>query len=118
MTRFGTRHLSTSSSESIQTPKSKRRPWAIIILSFCTGGIISAYALRPQRSQAKTPTYGNLVDFQAAIHDLQEAFPDEDRVTTDPDDLHDHGFSVNDYHPGEVFRASINIPAGRLQWKS
>jgi len=77
---------------------------------------VSVFALRSQDNllsseslpintpsiSSHSPAYGNPTDFQSAIHELQEAFPEEDRVTTDPDDLHDHGFSVNDYHPGSV----------------
>lgn len=48
-------------------------------------------------------SYGSLEDFKAAINSLRTLFPDEDSVTTDPDDLHDHGFSLNDYHPGLLF---------------
>lgn len=43
--------------------------------------------------------YGSARDFQTAIQELQAIFPAE-RVSTDDADLHDHGFSLNDYHPG------------------
>lgn len=103
-----------TTSASPQASKGRRRPWALI-LSFCLGGAVSVFALRSQDNllsseslpintpsiSSHSPAYGNPTDFQSAIHELQEAFPEEDRVTTDPDDLHDHGFSVNDYHPGK-----------------
>lgn len=48
------------------------------------------------------PKFGSPEDFKRAIAELRAAFSDEDdAVTTDPHDLHDHGFSVNDYLPGE-----------------
>ena len=47
------------------------------------------------------PKFGSPRDFQDAIRELRETFPDEDAVTSDPEDLYDHGFSVNDYLPGE-----------------
>jgi D-lactate dehydrogenase (cytochrome) len=47
------------------------------------------------------PKFGSPQDFHKAIEELRKAFPAEDTVTTDPEDLHDHGFSVNDYLPGE-----------------
>lgn len=81
-----------------------------MILSFCLGGAVSVFALRSQEKaldqssiSIRALAYGNPTDFQTAIHELQEAFPEEDRVTTDAEDLHDHGFSVNDYHPGKKF---------------
>jgi len=45
-------------------------------------------------------SYGTAQDFQKAIAELHAAFPGEDTVSTDPDVLHQHGFSENDYHPG------------------
>ena len=47
------------------------------------------------------PKFGSPKDFDAAIRELKEVFPAGDKVTTDAEDLHDHGFSVNDYLPGE-----------------
>lgn len=44
--------------------------------------------------------YGTPADFQKAINELRAAFPDSNAVSTDTDDLHQHGFSGNDYHPG------------------
>lgn len=46
------------------------------------------------------PKYGCPEDFELAIKELRAAFPSEDSVSTDPDDLYTHGFSENDYHPG------------------
>ena len=66
---------------------------------------ISSWVLGSSRSNLDeyftNPIFGSLKDFDAAISELKETFPDEDKVTTDAEDLHDHGFSVNDYLPGE-----------------
>lgn len=49
--------------------------------------------------------YGTPEDFQKAISELRAAFSDEHAVSTDPEDLHVHGFSDNDYHPGMLISA-------------
>lgn len=49
---------------------------------------------------ASVPVYGTSEDFKSAIAELQKLLP-EDMVTDDEDVLHQHGFSTNDYHPGE-----------------
>ncbi|TCD60929.1 hypothetical protein EIP91_009282 [Steccherinum ochraceum] len=46
--------------------------------------------------------YGSPADFKRAIEELKSTFPEEDIVTTDEDELHVHGNSVNDYHPGSL----------------
>ena len=47
--------------------------------------------------------YGSPEEFKKAIEELRVLFAgDEDAVTTDVEDLEDHGFSENDYHPGEL----------------
>jgi D-lactate dehydrogenase (cytochrome) len=45
------------------------------------------------------PEYGTPEDFKNAIAELRAALP-EDMVTDDEEDLQQHGFSANDYHPG------------------
>jgi len=47
-----------------------------------------------------SPTFGSPLEFQKAISELKATFADESAVSTDPDDLHVHGFSENDYYPG------------------
>lgn len=54
----------------------------------------------PQAGSAKEPSYGTPEDFKTAIAELEATFPSEEYVSTDPGDLHIHGFSTNDYHPG------------------
>ncbi|KAJ3866721.1 FAD-linked oxidase-like protein [Lentinula novae-zelandiae] len=58
----------------------------------------SQSATKP-RSPTK-PKYGSPEDFGKAIEELKRTFTDEDIVSTDPEDVYNHGFSVNDYHPG------------------
>ncbi|KAF9074208.1 FAD-linked oxidase-like protein [Rhodocollybia butyracea] len=54
----------------------------------------------PSESLAvKSIQYGSTEDFAKAIEELRRAFPNEDTVSTDPDDLYYHGFSMNDHHP-------------------
>ncbi|KZT09513.1 uncharacterized protein LAESUDRAFT_646124 [Laetiporus sulphureus 93-53] len=43
--------------------------------------------------------YGTPQDFQKAIAELRQTFPSANAVSTDPDELHVHGHSENDYHP-------------------
>lgn len=52
------------------------------------------------KDSSKEPTYGTPEDFDSAIRELRATFPSGEYVSTDPDDLHTHGFSENDYHPG------------------
>ncbi|KAJ3516864.1 hypothetical protein NMY22_g14101 [Coprinellus aureogranulatus] len=48
-------------------------------------------------------SYGTPDDFKKAIEALRHELSHIDGgVSTDPDDLHAHGFSANDYHPGTV----------------
>ncbi|KIK57135.1 hypothetical protein GYMLUDRAFT_75658 [Collybiopsis luxurians FD-317 M1] len=58
-----------------------------------------SYYWQPVVSSSK-PQYGSAKDFEKAISELKIAFPDEDAVSTDPDDVYAHGYSVNDYHRG------------------
>lgn len=45
------------------------------------------------------PKYGTPEDFVLAIQELRKVFPDDD-VSTDPDDLHLHGFPQTEMHEG------------------
>lgn len=77
-----------------------------IVSAFALGSIFATgtgfYFLKDQLfpTFSEEPKYGSARDFQTAIQDLHSVFP-EGRVSTDGADLHDHGFSLNDYHPGE-----------------
>jgi len=55
---------------------------------------------QPASASGLNDKYGSPEDFQRAIQELRDTFPDQDTVSTDPDDLHVHGYSENDYHPG------------------
>lgn len=54
------------------------------------------------------PTYGTPGDFQKAIRELRHTFSNGGHesgiVSTDPHDLHMHGFSENVHHPGMCAR--------------
>lgn len=70
------------------------------------GTICLSYYLYRSRVAGKDKAfkfkYGSAPDFQQAIRILCTTFPEEGKVTTEVEDLYDHGFSVNDYHPGEL----------------
>jgi len=48
------------------------------------------------------PKFGSPEDVEKAIQELRTALVAEARVSTDPGDLHIHGFSPNDHHPGPL----------------
>jgi D-lactate dehydrogenase (cytochrome) len=65
------------------------------------------------------PEYGSPDEFQHAIRELMETFrPEEetpgDLVTTNPDVLHDHGFTTFVYHEGELRLSSFIIFSRRI----
>ena len=47
------------------------------------------------------PRFGTPEDFGMAIRELMETFTEDGVVSTDPEDLHIHGFSEYDYHAGQ-----------------
>ena len=49
---------------------------------------------------SESTQFGSSDDFKKAIQELQSTFPMDNKVSTDPDDLHAHGFSENAHHPG------------------
>ncbi|KAL0961345.1 hypothetical protein HGRIS_006301 [Hohenbuehelia grisea] len=85
--------------------KSPQRHLTWILASFVSGLI--GYTAACTSSQAQTGvfpenTYGSPDDLKSAIIELRKVFSDPSAVSTDPEDLHDHGFSENDYHPGAL----------------
>ncbi|KIK64084.1 hypothetical protein GYMLUDRAFT_71528 [Collybiopsis luxurians FD-317 M1] len=96
------RFASTSSTSASNTSSLSGR--TILLLagsSLISGALGFAWANRSQPVVSSSkPQYGSAKDFEKAISELKIAFPDEDAVSTDPDDVYAHGFSVNDYHPG------------------
>lgn len=100
---FRSRYISSANSNSPTTPT------LLPILSFLLGSLATAglgfYYLesrnaftshfnRAGKDPVTEPNLGSAYDFQNAIRQLQLAFPEEDRVTTAPEDLYDHGFST------------------------
>ncbi|PCH37975.1 hypothetical protein WOLCODRAFT_135969 [Wolfiporia cocos MD-104 SS10] len=79
----------------------------IFLIASTLGGLggyylANGYAKKPETRPSLTglnDQYGSPAVFQRAILELRETFPEE-IVSTDPDDLHVHGYSENDYHPG------------------
>ncbi|PCH38627.1 hypothetical protein WOLCODRAFT_136371 [Wolfiporia cocos MD-104 SS10] len=66
---------------------------------YYAGGTTQADKNRHVSTSGLNAQYGTPEDFQRAILELQKALPSEGAVSTDPDDLHTHGYSDNDYHP-------------------
>lgn len=100
----GSRFLSSSASGN----SASQARYVVGGLALALGGAVG-YALgsgsRPSGattapSTSSVPQYGTPEDFKAAIRELQRALPG-DMVTDDEDVLQEHGFSTNDYHPGE-----------------
>lgn len=104
---------SRTSSTVAQTAKPKLTQWRpslTVGLGFICSGILGyslatlnkPSAIRDPGLDDQTPQYGSAEDFGKAIAELQDVFSD-DIVSTNPDVLYSHGFSVNDYHPGIQF---------------
>ncbi|KXN82036.1 D-lactate dehydrogenase [cytochrome], mitochondrial [Leucoagaricus sp. SymC.cos] len=83
----------------------------VLVLAFLASGLIGFGLARSDflnsgiKSVTLTTGYGSPEDFRQAIQELKETFgPEEtapgDLVTTNPDVLHDHGFSALVYHEG------------------
>lgn len=62
-----------------------------------------------------SPTFGSPLDFQKAILELKATFVDASAVSTDPDDLHTHGFSKNDYYSGAFLLIFLNLIKAQLK---
>ncbi|KAJ3744008.1 FAD-linked oxidase-like protein [Lentinula detonsa] len=108
----GLRFVSSSTSSNSRSSFSARTTTFFALGSALIGGLLGfSFAYGPQSSVSSPPTslstktvtkprYGSAEDFQKAIEELKRTFPDEDTVSTNPEDVYNHGFSVNDYHPG------------------
>ncbi|KAE9394580.1 hypothetical protein BT96DRAFT_923434 [Gymnopus androsaceus JB14] len=76
----------------------------LLVGSSLVGGLLGFTLANREPSSAtlntSKPQYGSPEDFAKAIEELKETFPDEGAVSTDPEDVYHHGFSLNDYHPG------------------
>lgn len=64
------------------------------------GGVAYHYYSSYVQARSDKPKLGGALDFQRAVRVLCVEFPEEGKVTNEPEDLYDHGFTVNDYHPG------------------
>ncbi|KAF9474412.1 hypothetical protein BDN70DRAFT_884839 [Pholiota conissans] len=62
--------------------------------------VATRYATSASLDVPDSPKFGSPEDFTKAIAELRQTFPSDATVSTDPADLHAHGFSDNDYHPG------------------
>ncbi|KAL1950849.1 hypothetical protein VTO73DRAFT_5973 [Trametes versicolor] len=87
--------------------KSSSAPLAFALGAALSGGL-AYYLATPGRDEASARNraradlnaqYGSPEDFKKAIAELRGVFADADAVTTDVEDLEEHGFSENDYHP-------------------
>lgn len=67
-------------------------------------GFSLANQFPPSQNDTTKPQYGSPVDFAKAIQELKASFPGEDAVSTDPEDIYNHGFSLNDCYPGVLAR--------------
>lgn len=90
------------------------------LVASITSGIIGYSYAQTKQARAHTPIepetvqgpqFGSPEDFKKGIDDLRQAFPSENTVSTDPEDLHHHGFSIYDYHPGTKYWMSyLSLP--------
>ena len=110
---------SLSSSTLAQAGKTKSTQWRTILdVGLGLGSGFLGYSLatwnakpsslRDNGSADQKPQYGSPEDFEKAIADLK-AVPLDGAVSTDPDVLYAHGFSVNDYHPGTYLSTSVTV---------
>ncbi len=76
----------------------------IVLGSGATGYAMSQYTTPTSSSVAK-PRFGSPQDFKRAISELKTTFKDrgDDIVSTDPDDLLAHGYTMMDVFPRTLF---------------
>jgi len=82
--------------------------FALVLISGLVGFGLAHSDFFDLNSRENTTGYGSPEDFKKAIQELQELFgPEEDSpgelVTTNPDVLHDHGYSSLIHHEGEPY---------------
>ena len=86
------------------SPASKKSSQLLLFTSLTAGlvGFTVAKSLptNPTTESHHATQFGSSDDFKKAIQELKSTFSADDKVSTDPDVLHVHGFSTNDYHPG------------------
>ncbi|KAG6878896.1 hypothetical protein C0992_006833 [Termitomyces sp. T32_za158] len=114
LNRVPQRHSSTSIENSAGSASARQSGnlsyhRGILALSCISSGIIGFTLAKTlggspfeKAGSIEKPKYGTPKDFERAIQELKAAFPDADTVSTDPEDLRIHGFSVYDYRPGRL----------------
>ncbi|KAM5538581.1 hypothetical protein V8D89_007610 [Ganoderma adspersum] len=108
---LGARSNSSNTSHDQSNPNpqpqssSLNAPLAFVIGSAFSGAAAYFYATSQPDAASSTAAgaelnnkYGTPEDFKKAIEELQQLFPGDETVTTDPIALEEHGMSVNDYH--------------------
>ncbi|RPD67564.1 hypothetical protein L226DRAFT_529891 [Lentinus tigrinus ALCF2SS1-7] len=107
-------HTSTPSSDAPRSHGQSTSSRTRTVLAFAVGSLLSGAvgyfaatqagegteAGRNRASAELNNQYGSPEDFEHAIEELRRLFPGEGAVTTDVEDLEEHGYSENDYHPG------------------
>ncbi|QRV75424.1 FAD-binding domain-containing protein [Ceratobasidium sp. AG-Ba] len=69
--------------------------------TFAAQGSVNDYRSSYQRKATELPdNYGSDEDFRRGIAELRAHFTEPGTFSIDPDDLYDHGFSLNSYHHG------------------
>ncbi|KAJ5248292.1 hypothetical protein N7489_002380 [Penicillium chrysogenum] len=90
-----TENTKESNSSSQNTPPSPFwTPGKALLVSAFAAGLgygVSSYTQTPTQT-SKKPQYGSVKEFEKAINELRTKL-DEDTISTDEDDLHQHGFS-------------------------
>lgn len=96
--------FNSTSSASVNT--SHAQSTRILVAAALLGAGAAGYMLGSAKSPVISPPsisstahYGSKAHFEKAISELQAALG-EDKVSIDSEDLHAHGYSENDHHPG------------------
>ena len=95
------RQFSSPGSPLVSQTRSTQHSSRVLLFTSLTTGLVGfTLAKSLHRDSPESPQFGSSDDFKKAIQELQSTFPASDKVSVNPDDLHVHGFSLNDYHPG------------------
>ncbi|KAI0820474.1 FAD-linked oxidase-like protein [Trametes gibbosa] len=101
-------YSSTTADPVRPSPKNSKASLGAFTLGAALSGALVYYLANAERDgavpqnqagAALNTQYGSPDDFKKAIEELKQTFPAEGVVTTDVEDLEEHGFSENDYHP-------------------
>ena len=102
--QFSTQGSPTATQHSLKT----------LLFSSLTAGLVGftiakSFPTLGQEGESNHSQFGSSDDFKKAIQELQSTFPANNKVSVDPDDLHVHGFSANDHHPGMYEQNNLEI---------